>query len=552
MGEKLRNIVCEPSDFIQKIKQDIFELISLNKTVCNNLPKFNIPKVLPNVPDLNPSQAVIDFLNDILAIVSGINFDEMRMQLINWLVENLSALEKDLSFSLIDSLNSCFLCKITPNIPDWMFTKLSNGNEGIGINIELNKIDLTCMFGFNPNTSAGKLIYDGNTVTDMNAFLWSVIQKNGEPLVWKDPVSGVEIAEFRYYENSSIAYIEKSGSVDYQDITPRPRVFNMRIMETYRDKNLIVYMNDYFNSLNPFFDVDKVVPNIVDLIYGTITNKVNLGESCLTKQAELDESISNYIDGGIDNLDITFDNSFYTFDNQQIKNIKEKVKQKQEGKIHYKNCCTKEVSYIDYGTVESGYNSIKSGSTLQEKIDSYTKTIDKLVEESSSKVNSLDKSLASAEFLSSFITSLQLVLTKLVLSPKNLMMANTLYFLVNNKPIDKNSVKDILKAFECILREIIGDIIRKIIYEFLLPLVLRALKDLILCALTKKIKEKNINYLKSINSLLPPRSEVVNELFGLSENITSKVRAGVDSINLNSLNNVNIANKLGIKGKFCD
>ena len=548
----VRNIVCDPIDLIQKTKQDIFELISLNKTVCNNLPRINIPRTLPNVPNLNPSQAVIDFLNDILAIVSGINFDEMRMQLINWLVENLSALETDLSFNLVESLNSCFLCKLTPNIPDWMFTKQSNGDEGVGINIELNKIDLTCMFGFNPNSSAGKLVYDGNEVTDMNAFLWSVIQKNGEPLVWKDPLNGTEIAEFRYYENSPIAYVEKSGLVDYQDKTQRPRVFNMRIMETYRDKNLVLYVNDYFNSLNPFFDVDKVVPNIVDLIYGTITNKVNLGEACLTKQAELDESISNYIDGGIDNFNITFDESFYTFNNQQTKNIKEKVNQKQEGKIYYKNCCTKEVSYIDYGSVESVYNDIKSGSTLQEKIESYTRTIDKLVNESSSKVNSLDKGLASAEFLSNFITSLQLVLTKLVLSPKNLMMVNTLYLLVNGKPVEKNSVKDILKAFECVLREIVSDIIRKIIYEFLLPLVLRALKDLILCALTKKIKEKKIYYLKSINSLLPPRSEKVNELFGLSANITSKVRAGVDSINLNSLNNVNISNKLGIKGKFCD
>ena len=213
MSEKFKNVVCEPDDVIEGIKRQIFEFISLKQTTCNNLPNLQIPSTLPDVPNLNPSQAVIDFLNDILSVLSGINFDEMRMQLINWLVEQLSPLAKDLSFNLKSSLVKCYVCKIEPTIPGWLFqTQPGTTQPGIGYNVELNKIDLSCLFAANPNSSVGELFYDGDKDSDMNAFLWEVIQENGNPLTWKDPLSGKEIAEFRYYEDSVLGFVESSGT----------------------------------------------------------------------------------------------------------------------------------------------------------------------------------------------------------------------------------------------------------------------------------------------------------------------------------------------------
>ena len=276
MGEKVKNAICEP-DVIGGLKRQIFELISLKQTICGNLPNLSIPNILPGVPDLNPSQAVIDFLNDLLAIISGINFDEMRMQLINWLVEKLEPLAKDLTLNLKLSLKSCYACKINPKIPGWLFeTQPGSTQPGLGYNVELNKLDLTCLFAANPNSDVGKLFYDGTCTpggfcNDMNAFLWEVIQANGDPLIWKDTINGKEIAKFRYYENgvtsnSNNAFTDSDGSVGYQNTEPRPRVINVRIMDSYQDKTLITFINDYFNSQNPLFDVDKVIPNIIDCI----------------------------------------------------------------------------------------------------------------------------------------------------------------------------------------------------------------------------------------------------------------------------------------------
>ena len=230
--------------------------------------------------------------------------------------------------------------------------------------------------------------------------------------------------------------------------------------------------------------------------------------------------------------------------------------QKKLGVKQFKKCCGKQTSSISFETLNSINNNIKSSNNLSEKVKSYTDAIDDLIDESTEGVKNLDKNNASAEFLANFITSLNISLTKLVLTPKNLLMMNMLYFLVNGEPIKETKVKKILNEFKCVIKDIISEIIRKLIYDYLLPLVLKALKNLITCYITKKLKERNINDIKSVNSLLPPAVsnslEKANELFGKAQGAADKVGGFANSINLNSLSNVNINLQSGSKGRFCD
>jgi hypothetical protein len=560
MGEKLKNKVCEPSNPVEGLKRQILELISLKQTTCGNLPNLEIPNTLPGVPNLNPSQAIIDFLNDLLAVVSGINYDEMRMQLIDWLVEKLAPLAKDLSFNLKKSLKSCYACKINPKIPGWLYqTQPGTTQPGYGYNVELNKLDLTCLFAANPNSEVGKLFYDGTCTPggfcdDMNAFLWEVIQLNGDPLVWKDTINGKEIAEFRYYENDPLAYTDNDGSVDPQNIEQRPRVINVKIMDSYHDKTLITFINDYFNSQNPLFDVDKVIPNVVDLIYGTLTNKISLPDECLNKVVEFDESIKDYIDSGADNADVVLDDSFYEFSPAKLTNNKKIVREKKLGVKQYKKCCGKQTSSISFETLNTINKDIKSN--LVDKRKTYSIAIDTLIGESTDGVKNLEKGNASAEFLANFIVSLQIVLSKLVLSPKNLLLMNMLYFLVNGSPVKGTSVKKILKEYECVIRDIIAELIRKLIYEYLLPLVLKAIKNLIICYITKKIKEAQVQFMITLYSLQGPKIntklEKAKELFGKAKGIVDKAGGALDSVNVNALSNLNLNLQSGSKGRFCD
>ena len=568
MNEKFRNTVCNSNDLVDKAKKEIFELISLNKTICGDLPNIQIPNLDPRSAvnsGLNAanqaSLEVINFLNDILATVLGINFDEMRSQLIDWLVNQLQPLALDLTISLPENIKSCFACKVNPVIPQWLFeTQIDeNGEEvdGVGINIKISDIDLFCLFGIDPNSDAGKFVYDGNAQQDINRFMWEVIQFNNSdpinPLTWNDPDTSRPILIFRYYESNPIAFTETNGNVDYQNIERKDRVFNLRIPNSYKDKTIINFLVDYFNSQNPIFNPSKLIPNIIDLLYGTLTNKLDLPTECVQKTIEVEEAIKDYINNGIDNEDITFDDSFYTFTTDQRTNIKNLTKERQLGVSQFRNCCGKKITSVSYETLKKVSEDIENASTLQERIQTYTRALDTLANESAEGALDVDKNNAVADFFARLLTALQIVLSKLVLSPKFLLVVNLFIFLLDKQSILASSVKDFLKRIECLLRDLISELLRKLIYEFLLPLVIKALTQIILCVITKKLKEKNVNDLLTFTSLLPPfirdNLEKLNEALGNAGNIVDSINGFTSNINLDSLSNIDL--QFGEKGRFC-
>lgn len=568
MNEKFRNTVCNSNDLVDKAKKEIFELISLNKTICGDLPNIQIPNLDPRSAVNNAVNAanqasleVINFLNDILATVLGINFDEMRMQLIDWLVNQLQPLALDLSISLPENIKSCFACKVNPVIPQWLFETQTDENgdevEGIGINIKISDIDLFCLFGIDPNSDAGKFVYDGNSQQDINRFMWDVIQFNNSdpvnPLYWSDPDTGSPILIFRYYENNPVAYTETDGTVDYQNIERKDRVFNLRIPNSYKDKTIINFLVDYFNSQNPIFNPSKLIPNIIDLLYGTLTNKLDLPTECVQKTIEVEEAIKDYINNGIDNEDITFDDSFYTFTTDQRTNIKNLTKERQLGVSQFRNCCGKKITSVSYETLKKVSEDIENASTLQERIQTYTRALDTLANESAEGALDVDKNNAVADFFARLLTALQIVLSKLVLSPKFLLVVNLFIFILDKQSILASSVKDFLKRIECLLRDLISELLRKLIYEFLLPLVIKALTQIILCVITKKLKEKNVNDLLTFTSLLPPfirdNLDKLNEALGNAGGIVDIINGFTSNINLDSLSNIDL--QFGEKGRFC-
>jgi len=540
MSLNLKNTVCKPDDAIDQLKQQILELIQLKKITCNNLPTIDLS--LPSIPSINPKQAVVELLMDVISLLNSINFDQMRMQLIDWLVEQTRPLEKNLTLNIKLGLKECYACKISPLMPDWLLY-----GSGPGINIEVSKIDLECLFGVNPNSDVGKLRYDGNSSNDLNVFLWDVIQLNGVPDIWKDPVTGQEIAYFTYLEDDSTAFTE--GGVP-QTTNAKPEVIKMQIHPSFQNTSIITFINDYINSLTPLFDADKVIPNVINLIFGTLTKEVDLSDQCLIKQVEFEEAISDYINVGLNDPEVIIEDSFYEFTPEQITNIKSKVNGIKNGGIQFQTCCKKQTSDVSINTLKTLNDDL-----VNEKIDLLTTAMEDLQKEASEQVSDIEKTAADGEFWYNFVKSLQIALTKLVLSPKNLMLFNTMFYLVNKKSLpNEEGIKGFLKNLQCILGEILKEIIRKIIYEYLLPMAINALKQIVLCYIAKKLKEKGINYRLSLESLLPgglvDALDEVNQLLGKAGDIVGDAQGFTDRLNLNSLNNVNL--QRGKRGRFCD
>mgnify|MGYP003646977010 CR=1 FL=1 len=555
MGQQGKNIICEPKDALGDLRREIMELISLRMITCDNLPSFNIPNGLPAFATPNLSMGVIDLLKDILALVQGINFEQMRLQLIDWLVEQIGPLERSLALNFKLALKECFACQITPTIPHWLFfTDPQTGTAGAGINIEINKIDLTCLFSVNPNSEAGQLLYDGTSQNDLNRFLWDVIQANGQPLLWKDPITQKDIAHFTFLEDDNTAYTTTSNIGGAQNQTAVPMVFKMQIADIFQTKNLITFINDYVNSCTPLFDTDKVIPNTINFIFGTISGEIKMPDECLAQVVELETAIEDYINVGINDCEVEVDNSFYSFSPEQMADIKNKVAQKKNGVKLYEKCCNKQISKIPFNDLVDFNEKIKTTNSTSGKLEVYSDTLNKMANNSSSNVAPVDEQKAKDEYWSNFITGLQVAITKMFLSPKNLMLSNTLYFLVNNEPVQSTTIKGMLKSLECVFRVIIGDLINKLIYEFLLPLIIKALTNIIICYITKKLKEKQVYHLLTLKSLLPGfiagKIDKINQVLGKAGQITGQLQGFSNQINLNSLNNINLKG-LNI-GKFCD
>ena len=550
MDGNFKNTVCDINDEFKEAKRQILELVNLNKTICNNLPDLSVPNLIPDPIDITPIQKIIDLLLNILSTVTGINLSELISQLVGWLSEQLASLSEEIVESLIEAIKTCYACKIEPNIPEWMYqVQPTTGDEGVGINIEINKIDFGKMFSINPNTTFGGIIYDGvctdGVCDDINAFLWEVIQLNGDPLIWSDPINGKEIMEVRYYQDSPIAFTKTDGTVDYQNIDPLPRVFNVRIINnTYQGKSLITFLTDYFNSQQPFFNGDNVLPNVINLIFNTFTSKGSYSDTALTEIAEYEKALTDYSN----TEEVVIDDSFYTFSEAELKDIKQKAKEKKSGVKRFKRCCGNQSASISFESLKNLTDDIKSSSTIQSKIQSYNRAIDSVVNETKSNTKNLNNDGVEAEFLYDFISLLELALLKLSLSPKTMLMLNIFTYLTNENTneSDNKNTKEKLKEYECVIRKILGPIINKII-AFLLPIVIRYLKNIVTCVIIKKIKEKNINYVKSKLSLLPAAA---NEQVGKINQFLGGIGDKVDSLNTTIDNSIN--SQFNRKGRFCE
>ncbi len=125
-------------------------------------------------------------------------------------------------------------------------------------------------------------------------------------------------------------------------------------------------------------------------------------------------------------------------------------------------------------------------------------------------------------------------MTMMILSPKLNFLILTLYYMLNGKS-RFDGVGEYIKNIICVLREIMQKILKAIIYEFLLPKILKAMSFILKCFLKIVIKSKLKGYKLSIESLTPfGNSEIMREVQSImgspQQIINGAIDAGVDSV----------------------
>jgi len=554
-GPDKLNKICSKIETLKEqldIKQKIMDEIKKLKAQCNGAPQFTIDASLPS---LNINFAIFYFLKDILAVLGDLKLDELRARIINWLVSVIKPLQTRLGNLLKQGLKSCFTCKVQPNIGKWLFlTNPDNGQTGIGFNIRLEDIDERCLFKINPNSEIGKLKYDNG----FNEFLWNVIQQAPNTVPWVHPKNGRTIAHFTFLENNPNAFTRGLPNSP-QTTQAESNVINIKIDDYYQTKTLTDFSFEYIDSILPLFDVETLLPNTMDSITGSIAenllSKKEISDECIEKEAEADAYINNLIEFGIDDKEVIVDDSFFEFTPQQVVNIKRSVDYKKKGQMVFTDCCNKKTASIASETLIDLNNQLQGVTNNGKKVEIIEKSMSSILSQTSNNVSPADKQKAGFEFFLRLLANITTELFKLTNSPKNKILNQMMNYLITGSIL--NNLKDYYKATSCIWREIIGELLKKLLYEFLIPWILKNLKPILLCVLGKILKEKWANYQLSIQSLIPgfsnlppdKRKEIINALKGVQDKY-NKITNFTNELNLGS-----VKNSLGLEGeglgKFC-
>jgi hypothetical protein len=529
-------------DKLAKLKKSLLAKLGIANVICSAFPSANIGAVIDAVKEsLND---VVKFLIDILITLLDINLVKMQKLLTKWLSKELNILSSELNFTLRNNLNSCFLCKVNPNIPNWMIED--------GINIEVKQIDFQDMFSIHPDSEAGKFIYGGNE--DMNRFLFNVINEGSAS--WKD------IATFKFVtEGSNVGYNETEDTANSQNekgkqnTDKRNNVINMKINPSYQGRQLIDFVNDYINSQSPIIVSSKTIPNVMDLKYGLTSRLGNLSITSIRKKAEFNAAVKQLFDEGVENPDIKIDNSFTTFDKEQKDAIDRNTNEMYTGEFDSSNCCCGK-STINDDTLISFNERIEKSTNDEERITIIDGGLTQIANESVSGFEPEERNKGYIEFFIDFLQNLSTVIVSMVLSPKINILVVMLYYMVNKKARFFN-VKDFLKSIICVVRDIMLGILKKLIFGLLLPQLIDELTDIVKCAIKQKISRKVDEEKKSLESLLPKQNiedagkfasiakalgKVTTSLGTDGELLNSAVDVGFDSAN-NSTKEAIDANK---------
>ena len=529
-------------DKLAKLKKSLLAKLGIANVICSAFPSLNFGGVVDAVKEgLND---VVKFLIDILITLLDINLVKMQKLLTKWLTKELNILSSELNFTLRNNLNSCFLCKVNPNIPNWMIKA--------GINIEVKQIDFQDMFSIHPDSEAGKFIYGGDD--DMNRFLFNVINEGSAS--WKD------IATFSFVtKDKNVGYDESLDTANNQNekgeqnTDKRNNVINMKINPSYKGQPLINFVNDYINSQSPIIISSKTIPNVMDLKYGLTSRLGNLSITSIRKKAEFNAAVKQLFDEGVENPDIKIDNSFTTFDKEQKDAIDRNTNEMYTGEFDSSNCCCGK-STINDGTLISFNERIEKATNDEERITIIDGGLTQIANESVSGFEPEERNKGYIEFFIDFLQNLSTVIVSMVLSPKINILVVMLYYMVNKKARFFN-VKDFLKSIICVVRDIMLGILKKLIFGLLLPQLIDELTDIVKCAIKQKISRKVDEEKKSLESLLPKQNiedagrfaaiakalgKVTTSLGTDGELLNSAVDVGFDSAN-NSTKEAIDANK---------
>jgi len=468
---------------IKSQKEKTFGQIGALRTLTNDFPQLNINNSFPSIDNKGNPQ---DFLIDVIKALIG--YEAIRETFINVLTYAITEIEpklKELLKSEIKSINSC---GINPVIPTWF------QSTGTGIVIEVKKLDFFNIFKIDPSTMVGGLIYgdvsNGFASTDMNTFLYNVIQNPGTAYSWP---------------NASNPII----TVQFDDVaSPSNNILTIKAAPPYDSRPLSELNNDFIESINILSTADMLV-KILDNIFGALTSlpQINKTEKQLESESAINELITELMDS--EETDVIFNDDFFLFTEERSASVKEEAKNRRKGITKLKTCGDIEVS-IPISIIQTTFTSLLAPLNTTEDVKNVLEvSLNNMAGAITlNNVGSEDEYSVTLGFFEALFKGLATAFMNAILSPRVILIFVINYKLMNGQNAVFTDPIDFMKKNRKLIKGIV-DSIRDTIVEMLLSIAIKHILKLVAANSIEMLKERGNNQIAILLSLVGVSQDVI-------------------------------------------
>lgn len=472
-------------------KKKVFGNIAAARTLVEGMPKL---KLNSSFPSINNSGDAVAFLCDL--IKSLIGFEALQQSITDILVHYSKPIEQEVKNLLKSELKSIVSCGVDPSLPTWI------QSTGSGIKIGTHKIDFTDMMMVDPSSDAGKLMYKDLTPnlinsSDFNTFLYQTIQ-NGSVETWGVTTAGHGILNFQF------------KATDVSGIDPNNTI-TIKADPSYNNKTLTDLNNDYIDSIT-LFDLEHLMTNLFDMVFGTLSNAANKSLNQLESQIKINtivDKISN-----ADSKDIISDKYFDFSDKEKLLHQQD-ANLKKIG-IKPQNVENKVNTFVPLQSLKNtqsdinaaGTNAIQTKSAVVNSLNSIGNQISEFATSSS------DKQTLKSNFIQELINNLIKVIVNSILSPKVIAIFVINFKIVYGPTADFGDAVDFMKKNKNLIHNIIKRITGLILQQ-LLKVAMKKISELVAQKQIKKMEDMAKAKIAQLLTLVGVPQEVIRQIKGL-------------------------------------
>ncbi len=471
-------------------KKKAFGNIAALRTLTEGMPSL---KTSSSFPSINNNGDTTTFLCDLIKSLVG--YDALVQTITDTLVYSLSDVEREIKSALKIELKSIVSCGINPSLP--AFIK----STGTGIKFTVDKIDFTSLMLVDPNSEGGKILYNDRTPnlidsSDFNTFLYQTIQNNGSIESWGHTTSNSDILTFGF------------KSLDVSQVDPN-NTLTVKAHPTYDTKTLTELNNDFIDSVT-LFNTENLLTNIIDSIFGTVSNIVNKSLKQLENEAKTNTIIDKIVNS--DSNDIISD-KYFTFTNEEINKQQEAANARMNG---VKTIITSNPisTSIAFSTINDFNSSISSATTQNDKKDAVSTSLNQMGAQVAGYTNNpVDHEAVKLNFIQEIINTLTRTIVNSILSPKVIAIFIINYKIIYGPNATFSDAIDFLKKNKNLIQNLtkrIGGIIIKV----LLKIALKKIAELVAEGALKQQIDKAQSNVAQLLSLVGVSQDMLRQIKG--------------------------------------